>query len=103
MKIGIYGGSFNPVHNGHLKVAEWILDRVKLDKIIWVPLYKPYHKEVSYLLEPEHRYNMLKLALGNKEKYEISRVEIDDKIIYLKDRKYTCKNTIKAEKTISGK
>jgi nicotinate-nucleotide adenylyltransferase len=81
MKIGIYGGSFNPVHNGHLKVAEWILDKVKLDKIIWVPLYKPYHKEIIDLEEPEHRYNMLKLALKNKKKYEISRVEIDDKII----------------------
>ena len=81
MKIGIYGGSFNPVHNGHLKVAEWILDRVKLDKIIWVPLYKPYHKEISDLEDSEHRYNMLRLALGKKKKYEISRVEIDAKII----------------------
>ena len=81
MKIGIYGGSFNPVHNGHLKVAEWILEKKKLDKIIWIPLYKPYHKEISELEDPEHRYNMLKLALGDNNKYEISRVEIDEKII----------------------
>ena len=97
MKIGIYGGSFNPVHNGHLKVAEWILDRVKLDKIIWVPLYKPYHKEISDLEDSEHRYNMLKLALKNKKKYEISRVEIDEKII-----SYTLDTLLKLKKQYPG-
>lgn len=97
MKIGIYGGSFNPVHNGHLKVAEWILSKAGLDKIIWVPLYKPYHKEISDLLEPEHRYNMLKLALGNKKKYEISRVEIEDRII-----SYTLDTLLKLKKQNPG-
>ena len=93
MKIGIYGGSFNPVHNGHLKVAEWILEKVKLDKIIWVPLYKPYHKEIFELEEPEHRYNMLKLALEEKNEYEISTVEIEDKII-----SYTLDTLLKIKK-----
>lgn len=93
MKIGIYGGSFNPVHNGHLKVASFILEKKKLDKIIWVPLYKPYHKEISELEEPEHRYNMLKLALENKKNFEISRVEIEDKII-----SYTLETLLKIKK-----
>lgn len=93
MKIGIYGGSFNPIHNGHLKVAEWILEKVKLDKIIWVPLYKPYHKEIFELEEPKHRYNMLKLALAGKREYEISTVEIDEKII-----SYTLDTLLKIKK-----
>ena len=45
MKIGVYCGSFNPIHNGHINVAKWILEKEKLDKIIWVPLYKPFHKQ----------------------------------------------------------
>ena len=81
MKIGIYGGSFNPVHNGHLNVAEWVLEKTDLDKIIWVPLYKPYHKDLTDLIEPFHRYNMLKLALEGMERYGISTIEIDAQVI----------------------
>ncbi|MEO0084027.1 MAG: adenylyltransferase/cytidyltransferase family protein, partial [candidate division WOR-3 bacterium] len=56
MKIGIFGGSFNPIHIGHLITIEEVEQKLNLDKVLFIPTYKPPHKklQVSY----EHRRNM---------------------------------------------
>ena len=75
-RIGIYGGTFNPIHIGHLIIAEDILIQKKLDKIIFVPNAHPPHKEESFLLEPKQRYEMVKLALEDTEHFELSDIEM---------------------------
>lgn len=76
MKIGIFGGSFSPVHNGHLQIAEDCLIEMGLDKIIFLPNAKPPHKNVEKFYF-ENRVEMLKLAIEDNEKFEISLVEED--------------------------
>lgn len=79
MKIGIVGGTFNPIHIGHLILAEEALWKLKLDKVIFVPSYLPPHKEEEKILDPEHRFKMILLAIEGNPKFEISRIEIDAK------------------------
>lgn len=76
MKIGIFGGSFSPIHNGHLQIAEDCLIEMGLDKIIFLPNSKPPHKNVEKF-SFENRAEMLKLAIEDNEKFEISLVEED--------------------------
>ena len=77
MKIAIFGGSFNPVHKGHIAVADHAIKELKLDKLFFVPAYKsPFKKRVKYV-EAKHRINMLKLCLP--EKCEVSEFEINRK------------------------
>lgn len=78
MKIGILGGTFNPIHIGHLILAEEALWKLKLDKIIFVPSYLPPHKEED-ILDAGHRFNMVSLAIEGNPKFEVSRIEIDAK------------------------
>jgi len=76
MRIGIYGGSFDPVHNGHMNAAETYMKELLLDKIIIVPAYCPPHKKGFALTPSEHRLNMCRLAFGKIPGFEISDVEI---------------------------
>jgi nicotinate-nucleotide adenylyltransferase len=80
MKIGIFGGTFNPPHIGHLIVAERIREEAKLDKVIFIPCSSPPHKqEKSYLSQiasPEHRFEMVKIAIRNNPFFEVSDIEI---------------------------
>jgi nicotinate-nucleotide adenylyltransferase len=73
MKIGILGGSFNPVHIGHLLVAEDIIEKLKLDKIIFIPAYDPPHK--TNLLDFSQRWQMLKMAIAKNPLFELSDIE----------------------------
>ena len=74
MKICIFSGTFNPIHNAHMKMAEYILEKYRFDKIIFIPAYKPPHKD--YMPDMcRHRYNMVKLAIQNNPKFEISDIE----------------------------
>ena len=63
MKIGILGGTFNPIHIGHLILAEEAREKLKLDKVIFVPTYLPPHKDNSDIAASDHRYRMIKLAI----------------------------------------
>ena len=74
MKIGIMGGTFNPIHNAHIKMAEYVLENYGFDKIIFIPAYKPPHKDYQDNM-CIHRYNMVKLAIQNYPKFEISDIE----------------------------
>lgn len=76
MKIGIYGGSFDPVHNGHINAAETYMEVLGLDKIIIVPAYCPPHKKGLALTPSEHRLNMCRLAFESLPGFEVSDIEI---------------------------
>lgn len=81
MKIGIYGGTFDPVHHGHLITAKYILEERKLDKLIFIPCYISPHKVHKFSSNENQRLEMLKLALENEPKFEISDYELINKEI----------------------
>lgn len=72
MKIGVFGGTFNPPHNGHIQLLKRIEKRLKLDRVIVIPSNLPPHKEVAENY-PVHRINMARLAFPD---YEVSDMEI---------------------------
>lgn len=75
MKIGLFGGAFNPVHNGHMAVAYAALDKIKLDRIIFIPTGKAPHKKETQISR-EDRYNMLLEATASEDKFSVSDYEI---------------------------
>ncbi len=79
MKLGIFGGTFNPIHYGHLINAEFIRSDFDLDRIILVPARYPVHKSLAGEVPAEERYAMAALAVGSAPEYEVSRIEIDRK------------------------
>jgi len=76
-RIGIMGGTFNPVHKGHIGIAEAAQENYLLDRIIFVPSGNPPHKTFEYIADKEDRYNMVKMAIRGRKTWKISRVEID--------------------------
>lgn len=79
MKIGILGGTFDPVHNGHIYLAEKICKKLSLDKLIFIPTYIPPHKKGAKVTRAKHRYNMLKLAISGSKIFKLSAMEIKRK------------------------
>jgi len=79
MKIGLMGGTFNPIHQGHLIISEYIRVRFPLDKIIFIPSGTPPHKEELKTVSAEHRYNMVSLAIETNPYFDISSVEVNRK------------------------
>lgn len=75
-KIGIFGGTFDPVHMAHLHMAQCALEQAKLDKVIFLPNGTPPHKENSGITAGEHRYNMLVLATKDNPCFEVSDYEL---------------------------
>lgn len=75
MKVCIYSGTFNPVHNAHVKVIKGVLDEFNFDKIIIIPNNLPPHKSAEHIATAKDRLNMLKLALCD-ERIEISDIEV---------------------------
>ena len=76
-RIGIFGGSFNPIHNGHMHLAVSAFRELGLSKLILVPSNIPPHKSASELCSNETRFMMCCLAAENIEGFEVSRFEID--------------------------
>lgn len=75
MKIGIFGGSFNPIHNGHIEIVKFMISTLSLDKILIVPLGIPSHKK-NNLVTGEKRATMCKLAFKDLKNIEILDLEI---------------------------
>ena len=76
-KIAIFGGSFNPIHNGHLQVAKSALSECGLKKVIFLPNANPPHKNKEHIISAHHRYNMVALATDGFENFEISNYEMN--------------------------
>ncbi len=75
-KIGIIGGTFDPIHNGHLLMAENSRKAFSLDKIIFIPAGIPPHKKDKNISSNVHRYNMTLLAINNNKHYFLSDIEL---------------------------
>lgn len=75
-RIGIFGGTFDPVHNGHLIMAENVRDQMHLDEVMFIPSRIPPLKNAENISEPEHRLNMLKLATEGNSSFKINDIEL---------------------------
>lgn len=76
-RIGILGGTFDPIHVGHLMTAEAVRDEFGLDKVIFVPAAVPPHKMDQQVTEARHRYLMTVLATNSNPHFDVSPVEMD--------------------------
>lgn len=76
MKIGIMGGTFNPIHLGHLVLSEYIKDEMGLDKIIFIPTGNPPHKDNSEIAEGFHRKAMVDLSISDNPYFTLSDIEL---------------------------
>lgn len=79
MKVGILGGTFNPIHIGHLILAEEAHFKLKLDKLVFVPSFMPPHKSSSEVISAKDRLEMVRLAVADNPAFEVSTFEIDSK------------------------
>jgi nicotinate-nucleotide adenylyltransferase len=74
-RIGVMGGTFDPIHNGHLVAASEVASAMQLDEVLFVPTGKPWQKqEVS---AAEHRYLMSVVATASNPQFKVSRVDVD--------------------------
>ncbi len=89
MRTGIFGGTFNPIHYGHLRAAEEIREKLNLDKIIFVPAGNPPLKSKE-LADAKHRYKMVRLAAFKNRSFMVSDIEFKKR-----SKSYTV-NTIRA-------
>lgn len=96
-KIGIMGGTFNPIHYGHLVTAEEALIQFHLERVIFIPTGEPPHKTTGKIASPEDRYLMTVMATASNSDFYVSRIEIDKK-----GKSYTI-DTLKELKKIYGK
>jgi nicotinate-nucleotide adenylyltransferase len=74
-RIGVFGGTFDPVHQGHLIMAAEALDRLRLDELLFVPASRPSHKRARKLAPFAHRIAMLRLAVRGEPRFRVSRIE----------------------------
>lgn len=74
-RLAIFGGTFNPVHWGHLLIAEAALTQFSLDAVIWVPTYQPPYKSASTLVEFHHRLAMVQQAIAPHPQFQFTAIE----------------------------
>ena len=76
MFVGLFGGTFDPIHNGHIEAANSAHQTLKLDKVIMVPAGDPYLKRTKLVASPKERYRMVSLAVRKIPSLEVSDIEI---------------------------
>lgn len=77
MKVGVLGGTFDPIHNAHIILAEEVKAQLKLTEVLFVPAGQPWLKEGNPILDAEHRVEMVRLAIADKPSFKLSTMEID--------------------------
>jgi nicotinate-nucleotide adenylyltransferase len=75
-RTAVFGGSFNPIHYGHLLLADDLLDRLGFDRLLFVPAGMPPHKATTALAPAADRYAMVKLAVADHPRFEVSDLEL---------------------------
>jgi len=75
LRCGIMGGTFNPIHFGHLRIAESAMEAIPLDRILFVPNAAPPHKKIANDIAFEHRINMINLAIADNSNFRICTIE----------------------------
>ena len=76
MRIGIFGGTFDPIHNGHLTVAEYVRTEMALDHVLFVPAGRPWFKEGQIMTDAMHRLEMTRLAVADNRRFAVSDMEV---------------------------
>jgi len=76
-RLGVMGGTFDPIHNGHLLTAEEAAVQFGLDEVVFVPTGHPWMKEQKEVSAPEHRYLMSVIATASNPRFSVSRIEVD--------------------------
>lgn len=76
-RVGVMGGTFDPVHHGHLVAASEVADRFDLDTVVFVPTGEPWQKKDRKVTEAEDRYLMTVIATASNPRFTVSRVDID--------------------------
>ncbi len=77
MRVGIFGGSFNPPHLGHLIIAEVMRESFSLEQILWIPSAEPPHKKPTDLAPAHHRFEMVRIAISNNDAFVVSEIELE--------------------------
>jgi nicotinate-nucleotide adenylyltransferase len=77
MRLGVMGGTFDPIHHGHLVAASEVQTRFGLDEVVFVPTGQPWQKDSREVSPPEHRYLMTIVATASNPRFTVSRVDID--------------------------
>lgn len=77
MRLGIFGGTFNPIHLGHLRVAEEVRETLELEKILFVPSYLPPHKELDSGVPGGIRLEIVRRAVSSNPFFELSAFEVE--------------------------
>lgn len=76
-RIGLFGGTFDPVHDAHLALAHAALEQLDLDRLLWIPAGEPWQKAPARLLTaPEHRAAMVELAIAGEPRFALERCEL---------------------------
>ena len=75
-KIAILGGTFDPIHLGHIKMAEAVLNSIDIDKVYFMPSKNPPHKMNKIITEEKHRCNMVKLSIEDNERFTFSDFDL---------------------------
>jgi nicotinate-nucleotide adenylyltransferase len=75
MKWGLFGGTFDPIHFGHLRAAQELIELVNLDRVVFIPAFLPPHKTDRVISSFEHRLQMVRLAVSDNERFAFSDVD----------------------------
>jgi nicotinate-nucleotide adenylyltransferase len=96
-RIALYGGTFDPVHDGHLAVARELLKLFSLDEVLFIPAHVAPHKRNVPPVSPFHRHAMLALATADEPRFRISTVELDEP-----RKPYTIETILRLRDTVGG-
>jgi nicotinate-nucleotide adenylyltransferase len=77
LRVGVFGGAFNPPHLGHLVCAQEVLLKLELERVLFIPVREPPHRELDDDPGGEARFEMVERAISDDERYAVSRVELD--------------------------